>query len=127
MDNTTRKFIQHYGVTKDPETGEFMTVIQYANDGSLKDFLSKYNRIKHDWQWKLNIFHYLAQDLSTIHNAGLAHQDVRDENVYIRDNWAYIGQLYWSVSKEEIGEYKFKIQKASDIYGFGKVMKQIAD
>ena len=124
MNNTT-KFIRHYGVTKDPETGRSVIVMQYANDGSLKDFLFS-NKINHDWQWKLNIFRYLAQDLSTIHNEGLIHQDVKDENVYIRDNWAYIGQLYWSVSKEEIGEDEFKERKASDIHGFGVLMRQIA-
>ncbi|RIA96785.1 hypothetical protein C1645_353249 [Glomus cerebriforme] len=62
-----------------------MIVMQYANDRSLKDFLLK-NKIKHNWQWKLNIIRYLAQDLSMIHNAGLAHCDVKDENVFIRDD-----------------------------------------
>ena len=99
--------------------------MQYANDGSLKKFLSK-NMIEHDWQWKLNIFRYLAQDLSIIHNAGLIHNDLKDENVYIRDNWAYIGQLYWSISKEESKRGDFKEQKAYDVYGFGELMSQIA-
>jgi serine/threonine protein kinase len=101
-------------------------VMQYANDGSLKDFLLK-NKIKHDWQWKLNIFRYLAQDLSMIHNAGLIHCDIKDENVYINDNWAYLDQLYWSSSKEELGEeIEFIKGKANDIYKFGILMIKIA-
>ena len=75
--------------------------MQYANDGSLKEFLLK-NKIKHDWQWKLNVLRYLAQDLNTIHNVGFVHKDIKKGNIFIRDNWAYRGQLYWSISKEEI-------------------------
>src|SRR5688572_29035277 len=106
-----------------------MIVVQYANDGNLKEFLIK-NRIEHDWQWKLNILRYLSQDLSTIHSAGLAHCDVQDQNVFIRgDNWAYLGQLYWSMSKEELLKAKatsFINEKSNDIYRFGELIIQIA-
>src|SRR5688572_1726968 len=105
-----------------------MIVVQYANDGNLKEFLFK-NRIEHDWQWKLNILRYLAQDLSTIHNAGLAHCDVQNQNVFIRDdNWAYLGQLYWSASKKELKgkDTRFINKKLNDILGFGELIIQIA-
>src|SRR4051812_7765583 len=112
--SNARHFIRHYGVTKDSKTGSFIIVEQYANDGKLREFLYN-NKIKHDWQWKLNIFRYLAQDLSTIHNAGLVHQEVTNENVFIRDDWAYIGQLYWSRSKEEeSNEKEFRKRKSKD-------------
>src|SRR4051794_30352263 len=106
-----------------------MIVVQYANDGNLEQFLIK-NRIEHDWHWKLNILCYLAQDLSTIHNAGLAHRDVHNQNVFIRnDNWAYLGQLYWSMSKEELKEKEkiFINEKSNDIYRFGKLIIEIAN
>jgi hypothetical protein len=41
---------------------------------------------------------------------GLAHCDFKDENVFIRDNWAYLGQLYWPISKEE----EFHMQKSNE-------------
>ena len=42
------------------ETGDFIIVMQYANDGSLR--ILNENEIRHGWQWKLNLFYYLAQD-----------------------------------------------------------------
>ena len=80
--NDESRLMQYYGATKDPETGDFIIVMQFIYDGSLKNFLDK-NEIQYGWQWKLNILHYLAQDLNTIHDAGLFHNDVKNENVFV--------------------------------------------
>src|SRR5207253_6545401 len=112
--NDESRLMQYYGATKDPETGDFIIVMQFIYDGSLKNFLDK-NEIQYGWQWKLNILHYLAQDLNTIHDAGLFHNDVKNENVFVLSDW-----------KEELTEEEFIIGKADDIHGFGIVMIEIA-
>ncbi|POG81477.1 kinase-like domain-containing protein [Rhizophagus irregularis DAOM 181602=DAOM 197198] len=55
-----------YGITKDPESRNFMIVMGYAKDGSLRQYLnSSFNSIK--WNEKLVILQVIAQGLDDIH------------------------------------------------------------
>ena len=47
--NTSGNIIQCYGITKDPETNDFMMVMQHAEDGSLRQYLNK-NFNSMNWQ-----------------------------------------------------------------------------
>jgi serine/threonine protein kinase len=63
-----------FGITKDPESNNFMMVMEYAKDGSLRQHLTNsFNSI--EWKGKLNILENIAKGLYDIHKKGLIHHD----------------------------------------------------
>src|SRR6185295_265533 len=72
-------------MTQDPETKEYMIVMQYANNGSLLSYLDK-NIDKLTWRMKLGHLYYIARYLWTIHNAGLVHCDLHGGNIVLDGN-----------------------------------------
>ncbi|UZO23333.1 uncharacterized protein OCT59_015676 [Rhizophagus irregularis] len=65
---------QCFGITKDPKSNNFMMVMEYAKEGSLRQYLNNiFNSIK--WVDKLNILQKIAQGLNSIHKKGLIHHD----------------------------------------------------
>ena len=38
--NVSSGLVRFYGITKDPETNNFMMVMQYANNGNLRQYLN---------------------------------------------------------------------------------------
>src|ERR1051325_7342536 len=72
--------IQCYGITKDPETNNFMMVMDYANNGSLRQSLNK-NSNSMNWRNKFDILRDIARGLSDIHKKRLIHQDFHSGNI----------------------------------------------
>ncbi|RGB22963.1 kinase-like domain-containing protein [Rhizophagus diaphanus] len=69
-----------FGITKDPESNNFMMVMEYAKYGSLRQCLNNtFNSIK--WVDKLNTLKYIAQGLNSIHEKGLIHRDFHCGNM----------------------------------------------
>jgi hypothetical protein len=56
--------LRFYGLTKDPETGEFMMIIQFADKGNLRNSLSNnFNNIL--WKDKIELLYDLSTDLQS--------------------------------------------------------------
>src|SRR4051812_26084216 len=80
-----------YGITKDPESNDFMMVMGYAKNGSLRQCLNNsFNSMK--WGEKLDILNKIADGLGDIHRQGLIHHDFHcgnilklDDNIQITD------------------------------------------
>jgi len=78
-------FLQIYGVTQDPETKEYMIVMQYANNGSLLSYLDQnINRLT--WKDKLWCLRDIANYLEIIHIAGLVHCDLHGRNIIMHND-----------------------------------------
>ena len=73
-----------YGVTQDPETKEYMIVMQYANNGSLLSYLDQ-NINKLTWRRKLKHLRDIGSFLISIHKADLVHCDLHGGNI-VMDN-----------------------------------------
>ena len=59
--------VQCYGITKDPETNNFMMVIAYAENGSLRQYLNNnFNSLS--WNEKLNNLLHIALGLGGNHD-----------------------------------------------------------
>ncbi|RGB29253.1 kinase-like domain-containing protein [Rhizophagus diaphanus] len=70
----------YYGITKDPESRNFMIVMGYAMYGSLRQHLNdSFNSTK--WEKKLKILRNIAQGLACIHHEGLIHRDFHCGNI----------------------------------------------
>lgn len=74
-------FTRFYGITQDPETEEYLMVIEYAN-GNLRDFLKK-NRDSFTWHDKAKVAYILASSLDAMHSIGIIHCDLHSGNVLV--------------------------------------------
>ncbi|GBB99983.1 hypothetical protein RclHR1_00370024 [Rhizophagus clarus] len=71
---------QLYGITKNPDTEEFMMVLEYATHGSLRDYLkNKYTELK--WKDKLEILINIIDNLEFIHDRNYIHKDLHSGNI----------------------------------------------
>ncbi|GES82220.1 kinase-like domain-containing protein [Rhizophagus clarus] len=133
-----------YGITKNPETNDYMMVMQYANIGSIRKLLNmKFKEL--DWKEKLDILRSVAYGLALIHKEGLMHKDFHSGN--------FVGTSLFGNFKHEyyitdfglcrpIGFHNSKIYgvlpyvapevlrggnytQASDIYSFGITMTEV--
>ncbi|GBB83746.1 hypothetical protein RclHR1_10410006 [Rhizophagus clarus] len=69
-----------YGITQHPETKNYIMVLDYAEDGSLRDYLDKtYNKL--DWDGKIGHLHDITLGLTCIHEKRLIHRDLHIGNI----------------------------------------------
>src|SRR3954451_24799203 len=136
-----------YGITKDPETNNFMIVMQYAEIGSLRQHLNNnFNSL--DWKQKLHNLYCIANGLSNIHNNKLIHHDFHCGNILCygseNDLYSLITDLGLckpanvkspqSGDKQVYGVLPYvapevlrgkEYTQASDIYGFGIIAYEL--
>ena len=135
-------FLKFYGITKDPETAEFMMVLKYAEDGNLRSYFKK-NFLNLQWVEKLRILYNIVDDLNNIHELKFIHKDLHSGNI-LQDVVSYIADFGLSQSiyntssststnvcgvlpyiAPEILEKK-PYTFASDVYSFGIIMVEIS-
>src|SRR6185436_19717759 len=123
-----------------------MTVMQYANNGSLLSYLDQ-NINKLTWMMKLRQLNDIADYLSNIHHAGLVHCDLHSGNIVLHhDNESEIRLficdlgLSRSANSRESNStvrgvlpfiapevfHTCKFTQKSDIYSFGIIMYLVA-
>ncbi|RHZ86004.1 hypothetical protein Glove_57g124 [Diversispora epigaea] len=72
--------IRFYGITQDPETHSYMMVLEYAEDGNLREYLKiNFNNI--NWKQKLDNLYDLSLNLMNIHELDIVHQDFHPGNI----------------------------------------------
>src|SRR5437762_381308 len=78
--SSSNYIIKCYGITKEPKTDNFMMVMQYAENGSLRQRLNKdFNSM--NWYHKFKILKDIAEGLDNIHKKGLIHRDFHCGNI----------------------------------------------
>ncbi|EXX64477.1 kinase-like domain-containing protein [Rhizophagus irregularis DAOM 181602=DAOM 197198] len=133
-----------FGITKDPESNNFMMVIEYAKEGSLRQYLNNsFNSIK--WENKFDYLKDIASGLNSIHKKGLIHHDFHCGNMLKAGYWTIItdlGLCQPANVKSSQNEYEKKIYgvlpyvapevlrggeytQASDIYAFGIIAYEV--
>ncbi|CAG8540803.1 2913_t:CDS:2, partial [Diversispora eburnea] len=69
----------------DPNTNNFIIVLEFAEDGSLhKDLMLNIDEIT--WQTKLERLYYIASGIEQIHNNNLIHRDLHSGNILMGVN-----------------------------------------
>src|SRR5581483_7491335 len=132
--------INLYGLTKDSNSSKYMAVMDYANEGNLRECLTKI--IKNDWKQKLQMLCMIIMGLNEIHGQNLIHRDFHDGNILNHneneENKIFISDLGLScptqyfLKKDSIyGVIPFMAPEvlrgepytlASDIYSFSMIM-----
>ncbi|EXX54297.1 kinase-like domain-containing protein [Rhizophagus irregularis DAOM 181602=DAOM 197198] len=143
-ENVTLEFINELmGITQDPETKNYMMVLEYAENGSLRNCLNK-NYSELDWKDKLEHLSNIASGLKEIHKNELTHRDLHIGNILTSDGYVIITDigLCKPADYKESESAKNKIYgvlpyiapeilrgqnytKASDIYSFGIIMYEV--
>ncbi|GES81770.1 kinase-like domain-containing protein [Rhizophagus clarus] len=73
--------IRTHGITKDPKSGDYMLVMQFASGGDLHNWLQKkFAEIKWNKD-KLIILWQISEGLETIHKARYVHRDFHSGNI----------------------------------------------
>jgi serine/threonine protein kinase len=122
-----------YGISRNPETNEYMMIMDCARNGGLRQYLDE-NFSSLRWDQKFNILSSIALGLSNIHKRGLIHRDFHIGNMIVDFNQlTYVTDLglcrpmnvqnndvygVLPYVAPEILRGKECTQK-SDIYGFG--------
>ena len=136
--------VRLYGITQDPETKNYMMVLQYAENGSLRNYL---NLNTLSWKDKLYSLQEIARGLNKIHNNELTHRDLHIGNIlhdsvsnyvytYITDMGLCKPADYNALenSKKIYGVLPYvapeilrgqNYTKAADIYSFGIIMYEV--
>ncbi|GBC27945.2 kinase-like domain-containing protein [Rhizophagus irregularis DAOM 181602=DAOM 197198] len=79
-------FLRFYGMTKDPVTNEFIMIIEFASEGSLRSILlSEFNKIS--WDDKIRILGHLILGLNNLHKLGYFHKNLHSRNVLVHYNY----------------------------------------
>src|SRR5436305_14575393 len=137
--NGANYIIKFFGITKDPETNNFMMVMQYAEDGSLRQSLNK-NFNSMDWKDKFFILYNISDGIKNIHKKRLIHQDFHSGNILHHSLSSFITDLGLckpadkKTDKNVYGVLPYvapevlrgkEYTQASDIYGFGIIIYEV--
>ncbi|RHZ80945.1 hypothetical protein Glove_130g8 [Diversispora epigaea] len=138
--------IDFYGVSqKDLNSNEYILVLEYANGGTLRDYLES-NFKNLEWSDKLNFAKQIAKAIKHLHSHDVIHRDLHPENILIHNNIIKIsdfglaklisdpsitllslaGSIEYSDPMLLIEWDKFKRTKASDLYSFGILLWEIS-
>src|SRR5579871_1418672 len=72
--------MKFYGITKDPQTEEFMMVLEYAEYGNLRNYLkTNFSNLK--WKDKLDFLQNIVYNLKIIHEWNYIHKDLHGGNI----------------------------------------------
>ncbi|RGB22028.1 kinase-like domain-containing protein [Rhizophagus diaphanus] len=132
--------IQCFGITQDPNTKDYMMVLQYCENGNLRNY---YINNESNYESKILDLKDIAAGLLDIHNAGKVHKDFHSGNILYQGNLTYISDLGMcqpannekqSVKQEGIYGVLpymapeilrgYQYTQASDIYSFGIIMNE---
>ncbi|PKC58837.1 kinase-like protein [Rhizophagus irregularis] len=117
---------------------DYALLIQFYGNDSLHNYIL-HNFKSLDWEIKLHLLLYLAEDLKALHNSGYVHRNLNPPNVLVFENGLCAIGSYSKCRKDlsspnaeeifgwqrymapEFLRYK-PYTKASDIYSFGMIM-----
>ncbi|EXX53030.1 Cdc15p [Rhizophagus irregularis DAOM 197198w] len=133
--------LKFYGMTKDPETEEYMMILQFANEGNLRSILSHdFNNIF--WISKILYLNWLAYGLKHLHELGYFHKDLHSGNILQIDYESHISDFGLSgpsnkqksddkicgvlpyIAPEVLNGEPYTL--SSDIYSFGVIMTELS-
>ncbi|RGB42315.1 hypothetical protein C1646_810057 [Rhizophagus diaphanus] len=129
-----------YGITQDPETKNYIMILDFAEDGSLRNYLDKeYSKL--NWNKKFGYLRHIITGLVCIHEKELIHRDLHIGNILkfkyktaITDMGLCKPANYNALENNIYGVLPYiapeilrrqNYTKAADIYSFGIIMYEV--
>ncbi|KAF0396848.1 kinase-like protein [Gigaspora margarita] len=88
-----QNIVKFHGIARDKSTNNFMLVLQYADNGNLREFLQqKYegNVYKISWVELIQIAMDITHGLEHLHDYDIIHRDLHSKNILINNKSALI-------------------------------------
>ncbi|RHZ79823.1 hypothetical protein Glove_140g11 [Diversispora epigaea] len=128
--------LKFYGITKQENTNDDMIVLEYANNGSLRQYL-KTNFQKFDWNVKLNLAKQIANALMNLHSNNIIHGKLTTENILVHNGTIklndfginYLKSLFTTVTIPiQYTDFRYLelFNKSLDIYSLGIILYEIS-
>ncbi|PKK69195.1 kinase-like protein [Rhizophagus irregularis] len=83
---------QFYGITRDPTSNNYVMVLQYANQGNLREYL-KINFKPLQWSDKIRMASEIACGLKYLHSTKIIHRDLHAKNILVHNGTLMIADL----------------------------------
>ncbi|GBC03027.1 hypothetical protein RclHR1_04940007 [Rhizophagus clarus] len=81
-----------YGITKEPTGNTYMMVLQYANQGNLREYLKKnFDSLK--WSDKIKMALDITRGLKCLHSRKIVHRNLHANNILVNNNKLMITDL----------------------------------
>ncbi|CAG8729671.1 30951_t:CDS:2 [Gigaspora margarita] len=88
--------VKCYGLTKYPDSSEYMLILKYMNDGDLNAFLFDENN-KYNWKQIYSILQQILNGLCLIHGVDMVHKDIHPGNILSDQKKWYISDFGTSI------------------------------
>ncbi|EXX71949.1 Tpk1p [Rhizophagus irregularis DAOM 197198w] len=82
--NSNSNIIKLYGITQDPKTEHYLMILEYAENGNLRNYLIKNNKL--NWENKISFLNDIAIGLEYIHEKEINHQNLHTGNLLYMDD-----------------------------------------
>ncbi|GES73379.1 kinase-like domain-containing protein [Rhizophagus clarus] len=99
-----------FGITKEPLSNNYIMVLQYANQGTLREYLEN-NFASLQWKDKIQMALDITFGLKCLHSREIIHRDLHAKNILVHNNRLMIADL--GLSKQLTVE----VTSISKVYG----------
>ncbi|RHZ60889.1 hypothetical protein Glove_350g101 [Diversispora epigaea] len=129
--------LKFYGITNQENTNNYMIVFEYANNGSLRQYL-KTNFQKFDWNIKLNLAKQISNALMNLHDNNIIHGKLTSESILVHNGIIKLNDFGINYLKSLTTTVTIPIQytdfrylelfnKSLDIYSLGIILWEISN
>ncbi|GBB99330.1 hypothetical protein RclHR1_03490012 [Rhizophagus clarus] len=139
------RIIRFYGLSRNVEEKLYYLVLEYANQGTLRQFI-KCNKNDFKWEERKCLATQIAEGVRYLHDElNIAHRDLHTKNILINDGNVKISDFGLSKNLDSIDtsnnkivgilpfidpqkfiDKKYVLDKSSDIYSLGVVLWEIS-
>ncbi|RIA86039.1 kinase-like domain-containing protein [Glomus cerebriforme] len=136
----TSNILKIYGISRNPESNDYIIVLDYADGGNFNDWINK-NYKNFNWLNRLKKLGDIINGLAQIHKKWMVHRDLHTGNILVLYNHLYISDMGLCGEIGHIDESKIygvmpyvapevlrgkPYTRAADIYSFGMIMYFVA-
>ncbi|RIA89731.1 kinase-like domain-containing protein [Glomus cerebriforme] len=143
---SVKRIVHCFGVTRHPDTGNYMMVTNFANAGDLTSYIRKHHQ-KLTWERVIRLSLDIAKALRELHRKGLIHCDLHSGNILNHVTiygitWTWIADLGLCLRENEANQTKGEVYgkygyiapevlnqkpytKAADVYSFGIILWEL--
>ncbi|CAB4399442.1 unnamed protein product [Rhizophagus irregularis] len=101
------RIIQFYGISRNIDEGLYYLVLEYANQGNLREFLIKKKSCDNcfGWEERVRLAIQIVEGLRHLHEIlNVAHRDLHTKNILMNDgnikisDFGFLGMVLWEIS-----------------------------